>query len=683
MLAATGLGLLKSGALAYGNVKDLSSALLIDMISRISCSNLFIKFLSVLVAGIPFVFLFALMYSHMTGTPMRKALLKFYAIIYQLPDAVVLGEDSPMAFIFSNAVFYLGVFSFAILLGVVSDEIKTISNEVRNGRFPVTQVDHTVILNWSEEVPSVLRQLALGKKYCNHPFYKKPVAVLANMPKAEMDQAITSKLDGLPLEVYTRSGFPGVLNDQKMVGVDKASSIIVMQPDSEEAGARINKPDSKESGARINKAILFHCTLAHMSTATMALGATLPIDARQNVVLQCPLVAFKFLEGCRHGHMYARLSSDDFIYRLNAMSSVQPGLMRVYCHLMCPSRHTLQMQLLPASHVGLTYAESRRVLENSIACGYCRGLTYQLDPCESEVMRDGDRLILINTELIEAEGKSSLAEAVKGKHELAAERAATWRAEDQSDMIKKPASPARIIVIHTDAAVITNFVGEYLPPNSEVAIISSTEIHGIPAYSNGSEFKVILAENPTARNVLIEAGLETVKTILIGGVHKLTPCDADALVSTYLIEIQNALMTTDRKDAPYVLAPKNNFNALSTVKAYLKSLRESAEARGFSPKKIISHMDLSNREDILAGGAVQWAANSAYGEAINKIIIIIIIVLHCRVLLQCAANSAYGEVIHKIIITITITITIIIITIAGCLCNVLLTQRTGRSSTSL
>eukprot|EP00798_Chlamydomonas_sp_ICE-L_P025759 gene25758-11423_t len=672
--ACTALGI-TACAWAYmqhGGISEWLSATAIDFISRISTSNLLLKFLSVLAAGVPFVLLSALCYSRITGTPFSLALLKFYAIVYQLPDASIMEEkNTVVAFIFSNAVFYIGLFSFAILLGIVSDEIKTISSNVRNGRFPVTQVDHTVILNWNDEVPSVLRQLALGRKHSVDPFYKKPVAVLANMPKADMDRAIATKLNGLKLEVSTRSGYPGVVKDLQMVGTENASSVIIMQP------------DNKASGLFLNE--------AHMATSTMALDATLPEDTHQNVVLQSPVMngqfgsavqSFNRLEGKLQRHIYSRMSNNDFVYRLNAMSAVQPGLLRVYRQLMCPTEHTLQSRPLPDSRVGKTFQECRRLLLNDItcgfvrgdtpnlgpskfegiacdfvrgdtpilgpsevqgiACGFVRGDTPILGPSESEVMQKGDRLIFINTEELEGSGTTtSVSSAVKTEQArmmMSAAKALEWRARDKTTIHEKIAAPVRIIVIHNDVESIGGFLADYLPQNSEVVFIS-THACPVPDLGERNSSRLIITPQPASTKALMDAGIATADSVVIGGVHDMDPYDADALVSAYLMQVQDAVihsksevalfvlvMVQDavihskREKAPYVLAPKNNFNALSTVKAYFKSLKRTAEARGFDKAKIISNMDLVNREDILSGVLVQSAAEPAFGRIINELI---------------------------------------------------------------
>ncbi len=65
-----------------------------------------------------------------------------------------------------------------------------------------SQAEHTVILNWNEQTPLVLQALAKGRLLQQEapwkdPFYLRPVTVLADKAKVDMDAALA----GLDLEV--------------------------------------------------------------------------------------------------------------------------------------------------------------------------------------------------------------------------------------------------------------------------------------------------------------------------------------------------------------------------------------------------------------------------------------------------------------------------------------------------
>ncbi len=113
-----------------------------------------------------------------------------------------------------------------------------------------TQIGHNVILGWNSQTPLLLQTLAKGKKLQpQDPFFQRPVAVLADKPKAEMDAAITSVIGDLEVretmcqemrglqalavapQVHTRKGSPQVAKDLKTISTEHAASVIIVAPD--------------------------------------------------------------------------------------------------------------------------------------------------------------------------------------------------------------------------------------------------------------------------------------------------------------------------------------------------------------------------------------------------------------------------------------------------------------------
>lgn len=50
------------------------------------------------------------------------------------------------------------------------------------------------------------RQLSYGAKYSDDPYFNKPVVVMADYPKNDMDEEIAGRLKAARLDLYTRSG---------------------------------------------------------------------------------------------------------------------------------------------------------------------------------------------------------------------------------------------------------------------------------------------------------------------------------------------------------------------------------------------------------------------------------------------------------------------------------------------
>ena len=84
-----------------------------------------------------------------------------YTLLNNVPGADASTDEVPYAVRAArNALYLVGVFTFAILLGVVTDTISTKVDEVRFSNEPVLETDHTLLLNWGEYTRPMLRQVS-------------------------------------------------------------------------------------------------------------------------------------------------------------------------------------------------------------------------------------------------------------------------------------------------------------------------------------------------------------------------------------------------------------------------------------------------------------------------------------------------------------------------------------------
>lgn len=68
---------------------------------------------------------------------------------------------------------------------------------IKDGKYPLRMESHVLILNWNTSTISLLRQFAFARS-CNSadPFFQRPIAILADMPKQTMDDTIADRLRG-------------------------------------------------------------------------------------------------------------------------------------------------------------------------------------------------------------------------------------------------------------------------------------------------------------------------------------------------------------------------------------------------------------------------------------------------------------------------------------------------------
>lgn len=145
-----------------------------------------------------------------------------------------------------------GVFVVSTLIGVLNNGIEAQVDELRKGRSRVIERDHTVILNWSPHVYSILSELAQANTNRSNAC----VVLLAEKDKVEMEDAIREHVGDLGnTKVVCRTGNPMELNDLDRVSVQTSRSIIVLgtegsdDPDSDVIKAILaitNGPDRRK-----------------------------------------------------------------------------------------------------------------------------------------------------------------------------------------------------------------------------------------------------------------------------------------------------------------------------------------------------------------------------------------------------------------------------------------------------
>jgi hypothetical protein len=141
------------------------------------------------------------------------------------------------------------MFVFAVIIGIISDEIATKVEEVKTGNNKVIEKDHTVVLNWNSQLVPLLKQMAVAKSERAGTF-DKPVVLLADVAKEQMDELVTSALEDSPasLEVVTRRGNPFDTEDLVKVNARDARRVVVLHPHERDVG--LLGSSGSDSGAR-------------------------------------------------------------------------------------------------------------------------------------------------------------------------------------------------------------------------------------------------------------------------------------------------------------------------------------------------------------------------------------------------------------------------------------------------
>eukprot|EP00775_Hariotina_reticulata_P004547 gene4547-4799_t len=165
-----------------------------------------------------------------SGSSWSTSLFKVYGVLFRAPGVPVSAEATVAASLVVNGLFVFGMFVFALLIGMISDEIKQQVHALRTGDVTLQLRGHVLVLNWSSITPALLRQLGHAQQNPLSVLFKKPVVVLAERSKDEMDAAVRN-LKGLSLDLVVRSGRPSRQADLQRVAAASAGTVLLLQPE--------------------------------------------------------------------------------------------------------------------------------------------------------------------------------------------------------------------------------------------------------------------------------------------------------------------------------------------------------------------------------------------------------------------------------------------------------------------
>jgi voltage-gated potassium channel Kch len=121
-----------------------------------------------------------------------------------------------------------GIFIVSALVGVINNGIEAQIDELRKGRSLVCEDNHTVVLGWSPQVFSIVKELAAA----NESEGGQAIAILAEKDKVEMDDELRDKVPDMRGSwVVCRSGNPIDPDDLGIVNPNDARSVIVLAPE--------------------------------------------------------------------------------------------------------------------------------------------------------------------------------------------------------------------------------------------------------------------------------------------------------------------------------------------------------------------------------------------------------------------------------------------------------------------
>lgn len=345
-------------------------------------------------------------------------------------DAGTMGDDTgsaPYLALMLTATFG-GLLIVSAFIGVLTTGLEAKLTELRKGRSRIVESGHTVILGWSDQVFTVLSELAEA----NQGRRRTTVAILADCDKVEMEDAIRARVgDAGRIRVVCRHGNPLKVGDLELVSPSTARSIMVLAPPG-------GDPDT------------------YVIKVLLSLNTRSWDEPRPHVVAAVQDSANLPAARLAGGPAAQVIDADDIAIRLIVQSHRQSGLSQVCTDLLDFKGHEFYMRAEP-SLVGTTYGEALLAYELGIPVGLRRDGKSQLNPPMDTVIAPGDEVIVLAEDDL-------LIKLAAARPPVVEEAIETARAH--------PAAPSRTLMLGWNhrAPKIIRLLDEFVEAGSELTV---------------------------------------------------------------------------------------------------------------------------------------------------------------------------------------------------------------------
>ncbi|MEW5737615.1 MAG: TrkA C-terminal domain-containing protein [Myxococcota bacterium] len=294
----------------------------------------------------------------------------------RVADAGTMGDDTGTAVRFVATMATLsGVGVVALLIGLVSSTIGDKIEDLRKGKSPVIDENHTLILGYGEKVFAILRELREANSNQKH----ASIVILSTTDKEEVETAVRERMgDMRTTRVVVRQGSPYSVHDLRKVGAGRARSIIILSETSEEGG---EAPGAADMGAI--KTLLALRRIPGALTNNHAVVELVDADRRAVV------------EQLGSGGVEV-VAMGETLSRMMVQTARQNGLAAVYRDLLTYEGSEFYFRGFPEL-TGRTFGEAQWKMKDAVVCGIRRHSTGQplINPPIDTVIETGDELLVI------------------------------------------------------------------------------------------------------------------------------------------------------------------------------------------------------------------------------------------------------------------------------------------------
>jgi ion channel POLLUX/CASTOR len=366
------------------------------------------------------------------GNSINFLQLGWMSLMRTLDAGTMGGDDGPWQFLLGMlAVTIGGVFVISTLIGILSSGLEGKLDDLRRGRSRVLEHDHVLILGWNQHVFAVIRELIIAGLSRPH----TRIVVMADQDRTEMERAIRERVD-VPkrVRIVCRSGVPSDLADLPIANPDTSRAIVVLGPDGESDDVAVLKTMLALTGRKDRRAEPYRI-VAEVRRPTS--------------------VSIAKLIGGDEVHL---VQEDDLLARIIAQTCRQSGLSVVYQGLLDFEGKEFHVEDLPGA-AGATFGSLVSRAVEGIPAGIVRDGQAQLNPPPGEVIRPGDRIVVLS----EDAGRIRLGER------------ATVDATAIVAVAPVEGAPERTLILGWNARgpIVIRELDQYVAPGSEILVVSA------------------------------------------------------------------------------------------------------------------------------------------------------------------------------------------------------------------
>ncbi len=339
-----------------------------------------------------------------------------------------------------------GVFVVSALIGIINNGLENRMDELRKGRSFVIEQKHTLILNWSPKIFTVISELVEA----NANQAKPRIVILAQKDKVEMEDEIAAQIESTgKTKVVCRTGSPLDISDLEIVNPHDARSIIILAPtDSSDPDSEIIKTILALTNNPNRRKDPYHIVAEIADPKNLAVARMVGKDEAEMIV------------------------TGDLISRIIVQTSRQSGLSIVYTELLDFGGDEIYFKEEPAL-VDRTFGDALMAYEDSTIIGLRpRDGGPLLNPPMSTRIQSGDQLIAISEDDDTIKLSSLMGAWDNLDQRLSIDRSAIHHAP------RSVAKPERTLILgwNKRGVAIVKGLDQYVAPQSEIKIVADMAV---------------------------------------------------------------------------------------------------------------------------------------------------------------------------------------------------------------